>query len=158
MVEKNLDLLEQNLEKKNGVLDCLLEVCDKQTVLLKSPSVELEAFDGCMEEQDKGVQELILLNDEAEDLYEQLRSENLLINGPYGEQIKRLRALISQIMDKTSLLQEKEQSNKQRMEAYFQMERKSFGTGRRSSKAALDYYRNMNRSNVIPPQFMDQKK
>ena len=61
-------------------------------------------------------------------------------------------------MDKTESLQKKEQSNKQKLEIYFQNERKDLGTGRRSSKAALDYYKSMNRSNVIPPQFMDQKK
>lgn len=158
MVEKDLELLEQNLVKKSDLIDQLLGLSDKQLTLLESSTMTAEIFDSCMEEQDEQIQKLVILNEEAEELYERLYLEELLVKGPYALQISRLKALISQIMEKTCSLQEKEQLNKQKLEAYFQNERKNLGSGRRSSKAALDYYKSMNRSNVIPPQFMDRKK
>lgn len=158
MVENDLKLLEQNLVKKNELLDRLQELYDKQLSLLDGSSMSAEDFDACMDELDDRLQELVVLNEEADELYERLRLEEFSVDGPYAAQIACLRTWISQIMDKANSLQEKEQTNKQKMQAYFQKERKNFGAGRRSSKAALDYYRNMNRSNIIPPQFMDQKK
>jgi len=158
MVEKKLHLLEQNLEKKSDLLGKLLELCDKQNAVLDSSSWDAEDFDACMAEQDIFLQELDRLNVEADELYSFLASEDFSSNEKYDEQIGRIKNLISQLENKTILFQEKEQFTKQKLEVYFQNERKTFGSGRRSSKAALDYYRNMNRSNVVPPQFMDQKK
>lgn len=158
MVEEKLKRLEQNLLKKDELLNCLYELFDKQSALLDDIDMETELFDNCMDEQDQLLQQVVALNEEADELYECLRLEKLTLDGSCADQIERLKALLSKVMDKTESLQKKEQSNKQKLEVYFQNERKNFGTGRRSSKAALDYYKNMNRSNVIPPQFMDQKK
>lgn len=158
MVENALDLLEQNLVRKIELLDRLQELCDKQSTLLDNSSMEAEDFDGCMDEQDDLLQELIGLNGELDELYERLRLEEFSGDGPYAEQINHLKSLVSQIMEKNGFLQEKERLNKRKLDAYFENERKNLGSGRRSSKAALDYYKNMSRSNVIPPQFMDQKK
>lgn len=158
MVEKDLELLEQNLVKKGNILEQLHELCDKQMLLLESPSMLVEGFDDNMDEQDKQIQVLNMLNDEMDELYERLYLEEFTSDGPYATQIGRLRAMLSRIMDKTDSLFEKEQHNRKKLEEYFRNERRSLGTGRRSSKAALDYYKSMNRSNVMPPQFMDQKK
>ncbi len=158
MVEKELKRLEQNLLKKDELLDRLHGLFDKQSALLDDIDMETELFDNCMDEQDQLLQQVVALNEEADELYECLCLENLTLDGSYAEQIERLKALLSKVMDKTESLQKKEQSNKQKLEVYFKSERKNFGTGRRSSKAALDYFKSMNRSNVIPPQFMDQKK
>lgn len=158
MVEEKLKRLEQNLLKKDELLDRIYELFDKQSVLLDEIDMETELFDNCMDEQDQLLQQVVALNEEADELYECLHLKKLTLDGSYAEQIERLKALLSKVMDKNESLQKKEQSNKQKLEVYFQNERKNFGTGRRSSKAALDYYKSMNRSNVIPPQFMDQKK
>ena len=158
MVENDLKRLKANLLQKREILDKLHSLCDKQSALLENADMEAEVFDGCMDEQDGLLQELILLNEESDDLYECLRLEKFSADGPYADQINSMKALIAQIMDKTNSLQEKEQINKQKLDTYFESERKNLGSGRRSSKAAMDYYKSMNRSNVVPPQFMDQKK
>ncbi|MBQ7809991.1 MAG: flagellar protein FliT, partial [Clostridia bacterium] len=71
---------------------------------------------------------------------------------------KTLQQLIQKIMDKSVSIQAQESRNKDMVTAYFKNQKQSFGDGRRSSKAALDYYKSMNKSNVIQPHFMDQKK
>ena len=158
MVENNLRLLEENLTKKNELLDKMHELSDKQFALLDDADMEAEAFDTYMDEQDEFIKELLDLNEEAEKLYDQLRLENLSKDASRKDQMKKLKLLVEQIVDKTNSLQKKEQVNKQKLTIYFESERRVLGSGRRSSKAALDYFKSMNRSNVIPPQFMDQKK
>ena len=48
--------------------------------------------------------------------------------------------------------------NKKLIEDYFRKERDGIRNGRKSSKAAINYYRNMSKSAVRPPQFLDSKK
>lgn len=158
MVEKNLKLFEQNLLRRNELLDSLYGLCDRQVALLDDPDMEVEVFDACMDKQDGWLQELIILTEDAETLCDYFQKEKISAVGPYAGQIECLRQLIAQVMNKTNSLQEKEQIAKQKLDAYFECKRKMLGSGRRSSKAALDYYKSMSRSNVVPPQFMDQKK
>ena len=158
MVEKDLELLEQKLLKKNELLDKLHELFDIQSTLLDDDNMEVEVFDGYMDEQDELLQELIALDEETKEVFENLQLEKNSLYDIDATRIECLKTLISQVVDKTNFLQEKEAIKKQKLDAYFESVRKNLGVGRKSSKVALDYYKNMNRSNVIPPQFMDQKK
>ena len=71
MTEKKLNQLQQNLLEKKNIMDCLLGVCEKQMHLLTDSSMQIEVFDACMDEQDTYVKELIQLNEEADELYNQ---------------------------------------------------------------------------------------
>ena len=158
MVENNLKRLEENLEKEKMLLDSLVALCDRQNELLTSSDMEPEVFDDSMEKQDELLKELLVLDENTESIYESLHAESIDMNGAYADTIGKVRQLIGEVRDKTISLQEKEQIKKKNLDVYFESERKNLGLERRSSKAALDYYNSMNRSNVIPPQFMDQKK
>lgn len=158
MVVKNLNLLEENLIKKNIVLDKLLVLCDKQSELLDKDSIVIEDFDSCMDEQDTLLEVLMQLDDGFEQLCEKVAIDLSDNKDVYAEQMPRIRQINREHFTKSKILQEKEASNKERLEWYFDKERKAIGSGRRSSKAAMDYYKSMSRSAVIPPQFMDQKK
>lgn len=158
MVEKELKRLERNLIKKNALLDQMHEVYDRLSALLEDIDMEVEVFDVCMDEQDELLQELLVLDEDMGGVYETLRSEKIVGDGSYALLAESLKNLISQIVDKANSLREKEYITKQKVETYFDHERKNLGDGRKSSKAALDYYKSMTRSGVVPPQFMDQKK
>jgi len=158
MVEQELDLLICNLNKKAELLVKMSEVLDKQLQFLDESELQLEELDSCMEIQSDLTEELESLNNESDAIYEYLQTVNISTEGGTTSKIVRIRELLSQITTDFANLQEKEQSTKQRLEAFFQKERKNFGTGRRSSKAALDYYKNMSGANVVSAQFMDQKK
>lgn len=158
MIEKKLELLKQNLEKKNDLIDKMLKVSEKQITLLDDSLNELEEFDSSMDELDAYTQELDELNGEADELYQELSLKDSVFAEKHNEQIDQIKRLLSLIAEKAGVLQEKEQFTKQKLEMYFQEERNNIGAGRRTSKVALDYYKSMNRSNVVPPQFMDRKK
>ena len=158
MVEQKLDLLTSNLNKKTSLLKEMTDVLDKQLQLMDASDMQLEELDACMEKQGNLTEELENLNAEAGSLYEYLQKADISAEAGNASKIAHIKELLTQITTDFDTLQEKEQNARQRMEAFFQKERKNFGDGRRSSKAAFDYYRNMSGANVIPPQFMDQKK
>lgn len=158
MVGQKLDLLESNLNKKTVLLKKMTDILNEQLQLLDSSDMQLEELDVCMERQDGLTEELEALNVEADTLYEYLKMTDVSSDKANVPKITRIKELLSQITKDFDALQEKEQSVKNRLEGFLQKERKNFGTGRRSSKAALDYYMNMSGSTVVPPQFMDRKK
>ena len=158
MVGQKLDLLESNLNKKTVLLKEMADVLNEQLQLLDSSDMQLEELDICMEKQDGLTEELEALNEEADTLYEYLKTKDVSSDKANVPKIVRIKELLSQIAEDFDVLQEKEQNVKKQMEGFLQKERKNFGTGRRSSKAALDYYMSMSGSTVVPPQFMDRKK
>ena len=158
MVGQKLDLLESNLNKKMLLLKKMTDILNEQLQLLDSSDMQLEELDVCMERQDGLTEELEALNVEADTLYEYLKMTDVSSDKANVPKIVRIQELLSQLTKDFDALQEKELSVKKQMEGFLQKERKNFGTGRRSSKAALDYYMNMSGSTVVPPQFMDRKK
>lgn len=158
MVEQKMDLLTSNLNKKSSLLKEMADVLDKQLQLMDASDTQLEELDLCMEKQGNLTEELESLNAETDSLYEYLQKADISAEANNASKIAQIKELLTQITTDFDNLQEKEQNARQRMDAFFQKERKNFGDGRRSSKAAFDYYRNMSGANVIPPQFMDQKK
>lgn len=158
MIEKDLKVLEESLNKKAAILEKLHELGDKQSELLTDPSMSMEDFDKYMDEQDVLVGRLVELDEGFDALYESLKESMPDNKTPYMQQITRIQELVGKLMSQTELLSKKEAANKEKLTEYFNRERKNYGAGRRSSKAALDYYKNMSGSNVIPSYFMDQKQ
>ena len=76
----------------------------------------------------------------------------------YGQQIKELQKLVTEVTDASVAVQAQEARNKKLIEDFFQREREGIGMNRRTSKAAINYYKNMSKSAVVLPQFMDSKK
>ena len=72
--------------------------------------------------------------------------------------LERLQQLVTEVTETSVTIQAQEARNKKLIENFFRKEREGIRVGRQSSKAAYDYYKNMNRSSVVPPQFMDSKK
>ena len=157
MVEQKMDLLTSNLNKKSSLLKEMADVLDKQLQLMDASDTQLEELDLCMEKQGNLTEELESLNAEADSLYEYLQKADISAEANNASKIAQIKELLTQITTDFDNLQEKEQNARQRMEAFFRKERKNFGDGRRSSKAAFDYYKNMSGANVVPPQYMDQK-
>ena len=158
MLDNYLNILEDSLTKKLSLLKQIDEVSDVQTKLLKQESLDIKRFDATVDEKDDFIVELNKMDDGFEVLYEKVREELLQNRNKYEQQIKRLQNLIGQITEKSVSIQAKESRNKASLEKYFMQEKRNIGEGRRSAKAALDYYQNM--SNTFSPtsRFMDQKK
>ena len=65
---------------------------------------------------------------------------------------------MAEVTETSVTIQAQEARNRKLIEDYFRKEKEGIRMGRKSSKAAVDYYKNMNKSSVVMPLFMDSKK
>lgn len=158
MMENYLQVLEESLHKKKDVL-CRIETANnKQEEILRQIPVSDEDFDQSIEEKGALIDELNKLDEGFENLYEHIKEQLSAGKEKYKVQIASLQRLITEVTDKSVSIQAQEARNKQLAEHFFINSRKELQREQRSSKAALDYYKSMSQSQVVAPQFMDQKK
>ena len=158
MTENYLTLLEESLQKKLQVMEEIQQYNLKQQELFQSAKVDLDSFDEAVEEKGKLIEKLTSLDNGFESLYSKVKKELEVDRDKYQNQIKRLQKLVTEVTETSVTIQAQEARNKKLIEEYFRKERENIRSGRRSSKEAYDYYKNMNRSSVVMPQLMDKKK
>ena len=151
MIENYLGILEESLQKKLLVLNEIIEYNNKQEKLLKQENVSLDELDDNMNQKDVLIQKLLKLDEGFEVLYERIREQLINNKEKYKEQIKRLQNMISEVTEKSVSIQAQETRNKKMIEDYFRKGKQQLRQGRQASKAAYDYYKNMNNTNVVPP-------
>lgn len=157
MLNSYLSILEESLRKKLAVLEQIEEVSNAQAALIKEEHFELQRFDEMVDEKDDFINQLEELDNGFETLYDKVREELLKDRSKHEQQIRHMQELIGQITDKSVSIQAKESRNKAAIEQYFKREKQSIGQGRRSVKAAYDYYQNMSNTNVQASLFLDRK-
>ena len=158
MTENYLSLLEESLQKKLQVMEEIQQYNLKQQEIFQSEKVDLDGFDEAVEEKGKLIEKLTALDNGFESLYSKVKKELEGGRDKYRDQIKRLQKLVTEVTETSVSIQAQEARNKKLIEDYFRKEKENIRSGRRSSKAAYDYYKNMNRSSVVMPQLMDKKK
>lgn len=158
MMENYLQVLEESLHKKMDVLCRIEKLNSAQEQILKEDMVSEEKFDQSIEAKGVLIDELNKLDEGFENLYAHIKEQLSVEREKYKIQITALQKLIADVMEKSVSIQAQETRNKVLAEKFFADQKQGLQKGRRSSKAALDYYRNMKQSQVVPPQFMDKKK
>ena len=158
MTGNYLTLLEESLRKKLLVLDEIQQYNLKQQEIFQSGEADMDRFDEYVEEKGTLIEKLNSLDNGFESLYEKVAQELSENRDQYRDQIKRLQELVSEVTETGVAIQAQEARNKKLIEDFFAKERENLRDNRRSSKAAYDYYKNMSKSSVVLPQFMDRKK
>ena len=153
-----IGILEQSLDKKIRVLEQIIEQDNIQEQQLNDPNLDPEAFDRTVEEKSRLIDELNLLDDGFEQVYDRVRDEVQEHKAEYKEEIRRMQQKIRQITDKSMQIQTQEARNKMLMETKFNSIHKQVKEIRQSQKMVNQYYRNMVKANYIDPQFVDNKK
>lgn len=157
-MENYLSVLEDSLKKKLQILDELTAYTTQQQELLKAEELDYEAFDRLVDQKDPLIQKIMELDQGFETVYDRIKEQLLGNKEQYAAQIRTLQSLIGELTDKSVKLQTMEQRNKSAVEQQFRKSREKIRQGRQNNQAALNYYKNMNNSNYVPPQFMDNKK
>lgn len=158
MTENYLALLEESLRKKLRVMAEIKKYNLNQQEIFRSEDVDLDKFDEYVAEKGRLIDELSALDNGFEALYANVARELEGERSKYAEQIKTLQRLVTEVTDTSVAIQSQEIRNKKLIEDYFKKERDGIRMNRKTSKAAIDYYRNMNKSSVVMPVFMDDKK
>jgi len=163
MVESMTDyfgLLEESLVRKIKVLDKIEEFNLKQKDIFTTYSERpnLEQFDSYIEEKDKLINELDMLDDGFETLYARVADSLKADKERNASIIRRLQDLIREVTDKSSSIQSQEAENKKLMEAYFKSVRSSIGKDRTSLNAAYSYMQSQRGFGGAESVYMDSKK
>lgn len=158
MTENYLTLLEESLQKKLQVMADIQKYNLRQLEIFQSGDVDMDRFDEYVSEKDALINRLTALDNGFEKLYAKVAKQLEGGREQYAPQIRRLKGLISEVTDVSMQIQAQEARNKKAIEDYFRKEREGIRNGRKSSKVAINYYKNMNKSSVVMPQFMDSKK
>lgn len=158
MIGSYLNILEDSLIKKRGVLDDIQKANEAQTELLKNEKLDVEQYDKLVDQKDDYIRELEKLDEGFESLYESIKQELVTNQELYADQIKRIQELIGQITDRSVSIQAQEARNRDMVTAYFSRERKALGEGRRSSKVAYGYYQNLNKARQEESRILDTKQ
>lgn len=157
-MESQLNILAESLDKKLLVLKEIQKYNEEQEKSFQSDQIDMDSFDAAVEKKGQLIEKLTRLDAGFETMYAKLSEELKDNRAKYAAQIKVLQQKVTEVTELSISIQAQEQRNKKLVEAYFSRERANIRNGRKSSKAAYDYYKNMNNSNFVPPQYMDSKK
>ena len=158
MTGNYLALLEESLKRKLQVMAEIQDYNMRQQEVFQSDKVDVDQFDGYVAEKGALIDKLNSLDNGFEKLYARVSEELKDNRHKYAEQIKTLQNLVAKVTETSVTIQAQEARNKKLIENYFRKEKEGIRMGRKSSKAAVDYYKNMNKSSVVLPLFMDSKK
>ena len=156
MTENYLTLLEESLRRKLQVMAEIQEYNLRQQKIFQSG--DMDQFDEAIAEKGDLIDKLALLDSGFEKLYAQVAEQLKGNRSKYAAQIAVLKGLVAEVTETGVAIQAQEARNKKLIEDYFRREREGIREGRKSSKAAINYYKNMNKSSVVMPYFMDSKK
>lgn len=158
MTENYLNLLEESLRKKLQVMAEIQKYNLRQQEVFQSGNVDMERFDEYVEEKGTLIGRLTALDSGFEKLYAKVAEQLDGNREKYAAQIKALQGLVTEVTDTSVQIQAQEARNKKLIEDYFRKEKEGIRMGRKSSQAAIGYYKAMSKTAVMPPQFLDSKK
>lgn len=153
-----IEVLINSLSKKRDILELILAKNEDQRSVISTDEFDEEEFDRLYEEKGRLIAELNMLDSGFESVY--ARVKDAITSNPkeYEAYIKRLKAGIERVTSLSMEVESSEHRNKELMENATNKMRREVSDARATNKAASSYYYNMNRLNVVDPQFMDKKK
>lgn len=150
--------LQQGLNKKVAILDTIIALNIQQKDILDNVESAPEELEENIEAKAQKIEELTLLDDGFEQVYERVKEELSQNREQYASVIADMQKQIAAIMDKSARIQGQEQRNRNLMEQRFSIVRKQIKEVKHSTKAVNSYYQNMMKMNYVDPQYMDDKK
>lgn len=153
-----ITILIQSLEKKVLVLDKIIESNKEQREILSQEEMDTDRFEANLDEKGRLIDELNLLDDGFQEIYNRVKDELGDNRELYKEEIKRMQKLISDITEKSVTIRAEEERNRAAAAKQFDNMRDNIQAAKRSRQAANVYYSNMSRVNTVDAQFMDKRK
>lgn len=153
-----ISIMIQSLKKKSAVLDTIMELNIQQKEELENPALDPDDFDRTVEKKAEQIQQLELLDNGFQELYEKVREELQSNREAYREDIACMQEYIRKLMDKSATIQAQEARNKDLMTQKFASVRKQVKEVRKSQKVVNQYYKSMMKANYMEAHFTDNKK
>lgn len=158
MSQNSAQILRQSLEKKNTILDAIIEQNSIQEDILKEDILDMDAFDASIDRIDTLITELEKLDEGFETLYDRVRVELMNNRQEYRNEIAQMQLQIQHITDKIVTINAGKMRNQMRAESHFKQKTREIRNAMSKTNATKSYYNNMNNLNYVAPQFYDSKK
>lgn len=165
MEQTYIAIMIQSLEKKEQVLDKIIELDTVQKNQLEDPNLTPDDFDDVVEQKSKLIEQLDNLDSGFEKLFERVKEELEGNKETHKEEIRimqdHIRIMqdhIRKITDKSVKIQSQEARNKALMTNKFNGIKKQARQVRKGANVASKYYQSMTKTGYVDPQFMDNKK
>lgn len=158
MAEGYLQIMIESLEKKNEVLDKVIELNKVQAELSSHQPMDMEAYDKTMDEKGELIEQINRLDDGFSATYELVKNKVQTEPEKYHKPVVLLQELIRSAVEKGVTIEAQEKRNRAALETVFRMKRQEIKQMKVSSTAAATYYKSMSRINTVDPQLMDRKK
>lgn len=155
MSEAYIDIMLQSLKKKEEVLNKIILINKDQKLSLEDENAGPDRFDETVEQKSVLIEQLDQLDSGFEKLFERMKEELDGNKDKYAKQIKEMQKYIKSVTDKSMEIQAQEARNKELMMKKFANIKSKAKSVRQSSNIANKYYQNMNKINLVDPQFMD---
>lgn len=153
-----IQVMIQSLNRKKEVLEKIIECTQGQELVLKEEEVDLDQFGDLIDEKQKWIDQLNLLDTGFEKLFERVKEEIQLHREQYQVEIQQMQGLIKEITDLGVNLQTSEIRNKARFEQYSANKKKEIRAFKMSNTSATKYYQNMSNQHQGQSYFLDKKK
>ena len=161
--ENYLQIMIDGLEKKNALLDRLIEKNEAQRECIAGKeyeNIDWDAFNLLVSEKEVSIDRIIEIDDGFTEVYERVRDKVTENRQSYRDQLIRLKELITILTDKGTQIQTGEERNRQIIDRIFQKTRQQIKIQRTSINVANNYYRTMSNSVVRAAEdsILDTKK
>lgn len=157
MPETYIAIMLQSLNRKEELLAEIIKLNDRQKDQLVDENCSVAQFDEIVEKKSKLIDRLEELDNGFEKLYNQVEEELNHNREAYADKIREMQSLIRKITDDSVLIQAQEARNKSLMTERFSIVKKHAKSVRANSKAITGYYKNMDRTRFMDPQFLETK-
>lgn len=158
MAETYLAIMLQSLRKKEEVLTEIARLNNRQKEQLTSDESTADQFDETVEAKSKLLGQLEQLDSGFEKLYEQVARELEENREAHAQEIRQMQELIRRLTDKSVMIQAQEARNKHLMEQKLAVVKKHARNVRANSRAITGYYKSMDRTRYMDPQFLETKR
>lgn len=153
-----IEMMIQSLEKKKKILNQISELNNEQKILLQDPNLEVDDFERNMKRKGTLIEEIGLLDDGFEQLYQRVKETLNNNREQYAPQIRQMQDYIRELSALNVSIQAQEARNKPLVEQKFASVRKQVKSVRNSQKVVQQYYNNMVRANGTTSKYLDNNK
>ena len=142
-----IDIMVESLQKKEKILEKLIEKCDAQAEVIADNdygSINWDKFNVLITEKEILIDRLNEIDDGFEALYDRVGDEIKQNKERYASQIKAIQELIKAVTDKGVTIKAKEERNRANLERVLLPIKKELKTSKRSMSVINKYYNTMN--------------
>lgn len=156
-MQRDLEVLSVNLDKKIDVLNKIIKYNEMQERLFTDDTTDIDSFNDSINQKGELIDELVALDEKFEEMYAILCSKLGDNRESYAEEINIIKSKLRSITELSDSVRAGEARNKILFEEFISQERAKIARGRRGTKVAYDYYKSMSGGDYGSNVFMDQK-